>query len=610
MKDIEFKTLSYEVNTNGVAVITIDVKDRPVNVLTVEMYDDLHRLVDCFKEDDRAKAAVIQSGKESFFAGGDLKRLVNMYARKRSPQLAYDESRLFTTALRKLELCGKPIAVAVNGSAMGGGLELVLACNKRIVAAGSRIYLGLPEVTLGLLPGGGGTQRLARMLGVEKACDLVLSGRVITPKQALELGIIDAIVDKSDLFKVAEEQVLSVEDATRPWDKKGFAVPGGSGLNGRGMNGLFQSLSRDLSARYFHNYPAPIAALRAIFKGSSCGSMDKGLEIESREFSRLTGLVQTRNIIRSMFLNKGNLDRLQERPAGVEPLNLERLSVIGASALPEHLQSQLEKTLDKLNCSITPGVDPEADAVLLFGSHSGEEISRLMGEMPDAMFCVSCPSTLEETRSKDEFRNRSVGFNLPAVDTWQCVELGTLGGDLAQANLARAMDLTKQLRKTPTVQEFSGVWFSDVCKDAYLAEAEALLSDGASATLINNSARFASFLESPIKNAEAAATSNGDAQAAPGVEDAKQRLMYRQALAAVQFLAEGRISAIDADLVSLLGNGFPTWTGGVLSLVDSVGVEKFIADCECLKESAGAQFAPPAWLSSCGEEGIYPAFVE
>ena len=157
---ISFEPLSYQLSDQGVAFIAIDVKDRPVNVLTPELHKAIGDVAGHLAADEKAIGAVIHSGKSSFMAGGDLKRIVRYYDMQRSASEAYEQSRTYSNSLRQLETCGKPVAVAVNGTALGGGLELALACHHRVVADDTKIMLGLPEVSLGLLPGGGGTQRL------------------------------------------------------------------------------------------------------------------------------------------------------------------------------------------------------------------------------------------------------------------------------------------------------------------------------------------------------------------------------------------------------------------------------------------------------------------
>jgi len=304
-----FDCLNYRLAASGVAFIAIDVPDRPVNVLTPELHAAIGKVAEYLAADERASGAVIHSGKSSFMAGGDLNRIVRYYDMNRSPAEAYQQSRTYTESLRKLETCGKPVAVAINGPALGGGLELALACHHRVVLDDPKVQLGLPEVTLGLLPGGGGTQRLPRLIGLERAADLILSGKRISAGEALDLGIVDQVANSEELLGAAEKRVLAAKDAQQPWDRRGFRIPGGSGLNDMRIGGLFQQLTARVSAEYRHNYPAPIAALRCLFNGTTVKSMDEALRIETREFSALTRDPVARNMIRTLFINRGKTGR-------------------------------------------------------------------------------------------------------------------------------------------------------------------------------------------------------------------------------------------------------------------------------------------------------------
>jgi len=249
-REHSYETLGYRLADNGVAYITLDVRGRPVNVLTPELHREIGEVAEQLAGDEKAIGAVLHSGKTSFMAGGDLNRIVRYYAMNRTAEEAYSKSRTFTESLRKLETCGKPVAVAINGTALGGGLELTLACHYRVVLDDPEVLLGLPEINLGLLPGGGGTQRLPRLIGLKKAASLILSGRHVTPAEALELGFVDQLAPADDLLIEAERWVLEKGDSEQPWDRKGFRIPGGAKLNDMNVGRLFQVSTAKISARY------------------------------------------------------------------------------------------------------------------------------------------------------------------------------------------------------------------------------------------------------------------------------------------------------------------------------------------------------------------------
>jgi 3-hydroxyacyl-CoA dehydrogenase/enoyl-CoA hydratase/3-hydroxybutyryl-CoA epimerase len=468
---LSFDCLDYRLAESGVAFISIDVPDRPVNVLTPELHKALGAVAIHLANDAGAKGAVIHSGKPSFMAGGDLNRIVRYYDMNRSAAEAYQQSRTYTESLRTLETCGKPVAVAVNGTALGGGLELALACHYRIVLNDPEVRLGLPEVTLGLLPGGGGTQRLPRLIGLEAAADLILSGRRIDAEEALKLGMVDQLVNADQLLKAAEQWVLATEQTQQPWDRRGFRVPGGAGLNDMRIGGLFQRLTARVSADYQHNYPAPIAALRCLFNGTTVKSMDEALRIETREFSALTRDPVARNMIRTLFINRGKTKR--------------------AEILAEEGAQQLK---------------------------------------------------------------------------------------------AR-------------------------CEEAYIGEGLALAEDGVKPPLIENAAFGAGLQPGPLSLAE---TDCGRFSTNRKEIDARiiaQRLLSAQALAAAGCWEAGLVDPVEADLASVLGWGFPKYTGGVLSYIDTLGLAAFIAQCDALTATGGARLIPSEWLRKRARDGdrIYPA---
>ena len=620
MQDHSFKTLTCATRANGAAVVTIDVADRPVNVLTPDMYQDLHRLAEMVAAEDRIKGVVIQSGKKTFMAGGDLKRLVNYYGMNRSPQQAYEQSRPYTTALRKLELCGKPFAAVINGSAMGGGLELALACNYRVAADEPGVYLALPEVTVGLIPGAGGTQRLPRMIGIEKAADLILSGRRLTPREALELGIVDEVAAREDLLTVAERLVLSGKRSARPWDRKGFSVPGGAGIGDRPIAALFQQLNARAGEEYKHNYPAPLAALRCLYKGTATRSMDKALEIESQEFSMLTRRAETRNIIRTLFLHKGTMDRSAARPDDAPETTIRKLAFSGDMDTPA-LQPAVEwlrKSCARADLAIDGDIGTAADLVFVLNGISVTDLPALGAKAPHAVFCLASPDLLGEIAAAGnalpgEMYGRLIGTNFPAINDGRCLEIGTLDGATAAISLAAVLDFARLTRSTPTIQRFSEQWFSTTCLQAYHDEARRMLEEGHGSAMVQNCGRFSGMKIDPLPpdSSETDQSAPGSAGQAGGADTIKQRLLMRQALAAAAYLEHGLIEPADADVLSVLGWGFPAYLGGVASYMETPDIGRFIELCDHLGSLHGHRFAAPDWLRvRLGEDkSLYPRMV-
>jgi len=209
-------TIQYQVGNDGIAIMIIDLPGRSMNVLTPEFLNDLETLTDRISSDDAVKGAVLTSGKKSFIAGADIIDIVTVYDRGLSPLEAAGFSRELNRTLRKLETCGKPIAVAINGLALGGGLEVCLACHYRVLANEPGVVIGFPEVNIGLMPGGGGTQRLPRLIGTEKALPLILQGKNIRPEKALELGIVHELAPAQEVVERAKRWLLKSGDPLAP----------------------------------------------------------------------------------------------------------------------------------------------------------------------------------------------------------------------------------------------------------------------------------------------------------------------------------------------------------------------------------------------------------
>ena len=236
-----FKTLSFDVDGDGIALVTIDVPGETMNVWNADLIEDFAGVVDRIIEDDGVKGAVITSGKTTgFMAGADLNMLGGVEAA--TMKEAFEGAFRLNAMLRKLETGGKaakdlkkgmahakPIAAAVNGLALGGGLELVLACHYRVVADNPKVQLGVPESLVGLLPGGGGTQRLPRLIGLQNAAMMATSGKPTDPATAKAQGMIQDVAPAEDLVAKAKEWVKANPKAAQPWDKQGFKFPGGGG---------------------------------------------------------------------------------------------------------------------------------------------------------------------------------------------------------------------------------------------------------------------------------------------------------------------------------------------------------------------------------------------
>ena len=325
-------TIQYSVDNDGIATLLIDLPGKSMNVLCRELTADLSECVDKVATDENIIGAILTSGKAAFVAGADLTEIVKAFDRGITPPEGYEMSSEFTGVLRKMETCGKPFAVAINGLALGGGFELCLACHYRIMADHPKAVLGLPEVSIGLIPGWGGTQRLPRLVGVEKALPIILQGKKLKPQQALELGVVHDIAPANELMERAKTWLMESPNPVAPWDAKGFRMPGGAGAMNPKTSQTYMVGTSLIAGTTQHNYPAPIAALSAVYEGCIT-PIDTGLDIESQYFGQVLAGVTARNMVRSLFVNKGAADKLARRPAGVEKSRVVKLGILGAGMM-------------------------------------------------------------------------------------------------------------------------------------------------------------------------------------------------------------------------------------------------------------------------------------
>ena len=309
------------VDADGVALITLDDPDRPANVTTPELTAELLAAVDLVAFDPGIRGAVITSGKPGrFVAGGDIKDFADAWERGMSEAEAFEISHRWNRELRLIERCGKPFAVAINGAALGGGFELALLCHHRVLVDDPKAVVGLVEVGLGLLPAGGGSQRLPRLVGADAALRLMLEARRLAPREALAAGLVDAVVPAEQLLASARSWVLAGHAPRQPWD--GRPVPDAAQLGA-----LRARWQQAVDAQFERFYPAPHALLRAVFDGLPL-PLDDGLHLESTCFAPLLAGVVARNLMRTGFVYRGQADKRARQAAA-------RLQE-SALVLPEH----------------------------------------------------------------------------------------------------------------------------------------------------------------------------------------------------------------------------------------------------------------------------------
>src|SRR5215831_1101695 len=327
-----------DVDSDGIALITWDMPDRSMNVIDMGVIGELTGIVDKVEKDAAIKGAVITSGKDAFCGGADLTMLERMGAvyadtarakgEEAAAQFVFDESRKLSQLYRRIETCGKPWVCALSGTAMGGGFELALACHHRVAADNPKTRLGLPEIKIGLFPGAGGTQRVARMLQPADALQFLLKGDQLNTDRAKAMKLIDNVVPQADLVKAAKDWIKAGGKPVAPWDVKGFKLPGGPVYSRAGMM-VFPPANAIYRRETYDNYPAARAILQVVYEGLQV-DMDTALRVESRWFAKILRSPEAANMIRSLFVSMQDLNKGARRPTGVPASNLKKIGVVGA----------------------------------------------------------------------------------------------------------------------------------------------------------------------------------------------------------------------------------------------------------------------------------------
>src|SRR6185436_16585650 len=322
MSMVHFKL---DTDADGIALVTWDSPGRSMNVIDLKVMEELAAIVEQVATDAAIKGAVITSGKDTFCAGADLTliesltRMFDAMAKKDGEEAAatllFNESRKLSQLYRRIETCGKPFAAAINGTALGGGFELCLACHHRVAADNDKLRLGLPEVKIGLFPGAGGTQRICRMMPASDALQFLLKGDQLRLNRAKAMKLVDAVLPAGEVVKAAKEWVKANPKAKAPWDTEGFRLPGGAIYSKGGMM-TWPAANAIYRRETYDNYPAARAILQTAYEGLLL-PMDRALTVESRYLAKILRSPEAAAMIRSLFVSMQELNKGARRPAAV-----------------------------------------------------------------------------------------------------------------------------------------------------------------------------------------------------------------------------------------------------------------------------------------------------
>ncbi|MER8043521.1 3-hydroxyacyl-CoA dehydrogenase NAD-binding domain-containing protein [Streptomyces sp. NPDC094032] len=716
----ESTTIRWEQDETGVVTLVLDDPNQSANTMNQAFRASIIAVAERAEaEKDSIRGIIYTSAKKTFFAGGDLKDMIK--AGPEDARAIFDAALEMKRALRRIETLGKPVVAAINGAALGGGYEIALASHHRVAldAPGSKI--GLPEVTLGLLPGGGGVARTVRLMGITDALlKVLLQGTQYAPKRALDNGLVHELAaTPEELLAKARAFIDAHPESQQPWDVPGYKIPGGTPSNPRfaaNLPAFPANLRKQLNGA---PYPAPRNIMAAAVEGSQV-DFETALIIESRYFTELVTGQTAKNMIQAFFFDLQAVNSGANRPQGIAPRKVRKVAVLGAGMMGAGIayscaRAGIEVVLKDVSTesaakgkayseklcakAVAKGrTTPEkADALLALITPTGDvadlagcdavieavfedtalkhkvfqEIQHVVE--PDALLC-SNTSTLPITVLAEGVERRAdfIGLHFfSPVDKMPLVEI-IKGGATGDEALARAFDLVRQINKTPIVVNDSRGFFTSRVIGHFINEGVAMIGEGAEPASVEQAAAQAGYpakvlslmdeltltLPRKIRNEskKAVEEAGGTWTSHPGelvvdrmveefgrtgrsggagfydyaedgkrgklwpglrehftkpdvaipFEDMQERMLFAEALDTVRLVEEGVLTSVaDANIGSILGIGFPAWTGGVLQYVNGYegGVAGFVARARELAATYGERFTPPALLLEKAERG-------
>ncbi|MEP1213404.1 MAG: 3-hydroxyacyl-CoA dehydrogenase NAD-binding domain-containing protein [Marinobacter sp.] len=536
--------IHYDLGSDHILTLTIDMPDQSANTMNADFRTGLTETVSKVKNDlDNIRGIIITSAKKTFFAGGDLKELHKVT--REDATVFEDMVNGLKAEMRALETSGKPVVAAINGSALGGGLEICLACHHRVVMDDDRIQLGLPEVTLGLLPGGGGTQRLPRMIGLEAAFPYLMEGKKVNPKAALKAGIVDELASSiDDMMGKARAFIEANPKSQQPWDQKGFKFPGGAPHH-PAMAQKLAIAPAMLKQKTKGCYPAPERILSAAVEGAQV-DFNNGSLIETRYFAELVTGQVAKNMTGTFWFQLNAVNAGESRPEGVEKETFRKVGVLGAGmmgagiaystatrginvvlkdvstenaekgkAYSEKLlakkvsrgrmtEEQKTEVLDRIRATSSAddleGCDLVIEAVFedseLKAKVTQEAEARLASNGIFASNTSTIPITqlAEASAAPDNF----IGLHFfSPVDKMQLVEI-IVGARTSDDTLARAFDYVQQIGKIPIVVNDSRGFFTSRVFGTFVNEGIAMLGEGIHPASIENAGVLAGMPVGPL----------------------------------------------------------------------------------------------------------------
>ncbi|HEX2904105.1 MAG TPA: 3-hydroxyacyl-CoA dehydrogenase NAD-binding domain-containing protein [Jatrophihabitans sp.] len=707
--------IDWTTDADGIVTVTMDDPAQRANTMNDTFRQSLAETVDrLYLERDSITGVILTSAKATFFAGGDL-RLLSQITDDTADEFFLSAQRM-KADLRRLEQLGRPVVAALNGTALGGGLEIALACHHRIALATPASRFGLPEVTLGLLPGGGGVSRTVRMLGIAEALTkLLLQGQQLSPAGARDLGIIDELAESTEeLLVAARSWIAANPEPVQPWDGPGFRIPGGtpSSPSFAAMLPAFPAtLRKQLKGAPM---PAPHHILCAAVEGSQV-DIDTALRIETRYLTDLVRGQVSKNMIQAFWFDLNAINAGGSRPSGHAPRPATRVAVLGAGMMgagiayvsarngievvlkdvslaaaekgKDYSRGLLDKAVARGRLSederaqVLARITPTADVADLAGCDLVVEAVFENAGLKKQVFAETEPvvaadallgsntSTLPITALAEGVSRKQdfIGLHFfSPVDKLPLLEI-IRGDQTSDAALARALDYAAQIKKTPIVVADSRGFFTSRVIGTFINEALAMLGEGVPPAMIEQATTQAGYPVGALQltdelNMELMAKIRNESREAAGaafvphpgeavfdrmlelgrpgrlrgagffdyhegkrtglwaglasefpvrqdpasldLAELSERMLFVEALESVRCLDEGVLLTVaDANIGSIMGIGFPPWTGGVLQYINGFGMAEFVERADQLAGRYGARFQVPDSLRKRAETG-------
>ena len=701
--------LSYSVDADGIGIITIDMVHYPTNLFSQEFLEQYFTTAEAAIADEQVKGVIVTSAQRMFMAGGDLRFLGKPLE---DPKAFLEDAFVMHKNIRELETAGKPFVAAINGNALGGGMELALTCHRRICIDDSRIKLGFPEVKVGLLPGGGGTVKTPYLMGIQNGLTYLLRGIEARPRKALKDKLVDELVEKAeDLIPAAKKWIQENPTAIQPWDNKKHRIPGGGLMTPNGAQIMVGGIG-NLRKMTHGNYPNAQSIMAVVYNSMQM-PIDRALEVEARHFTKALTSKESRNMIRTGFFAIQEASKGKAKPQGYDFYPVKKVGILGAGMMGAGIafvsakqgmevvlkdvseegaekgkdysrkilnkrlakgymqEAEVEEVLNKIHTTADPAAVEGSDLVIEAVFENPElkatvtrETEAVLGK--DRIY-ASNTSTIpisllaEASERPDNF----IGLHFfSPVDKMPLVEI-IVGEKTTERTIAAAVDYVTQIKKVPIVVNDSRGFFTSRCFGSFTSEGLFLLEEGVPAAMIENIARNKGMPVGPLAVTDEVSLTLGlhvmesDPQlkssallqrsynlqkmlvethgrkgkkagagfyeypqggkkylwpelaklfkSDPNRLDAEtiaRRILHRQALESYRCLDEGVLrSAKDGDIGSVLGWGFPIYTGGALSYIDYIGPKQFVAECDELADRFGDRFSVPDSLRKLAEEG-------